>query len=548
MLREAAGVDANDNLYFDTYSYSFTYNKDGIRTSKTVNGVVHEYILNGSQILAEQWQIGSTEYFLVYLYDETGSPIGLKYRTSAYAEVSGFDSFFFEKNLKGDIVAIYNESGTKIGSYTYDAWGNHTYTTASGTTGLERKIVSTYNPFRYRGYFYDVETQWYYLQSRYYNPNWGRFINADIYVNANGDLLGYNMFAYCNNNPVMGYDPLGEWNWGTFFGGVDLLTVGITAIAVSATILTCGAAAPAMVAVAAVTMTAGVLTTVNGASEVVEAATGYNVVEEVVFQGNEEAYETYRNGTKLVAEVGTAICGTYYSAKGGNVCSVAGTMIASATGQVPIEEIKAGDWVWATNPDTGETELKQVVQTFRNETTELVHITVNGEEIVCTNEHPFYSPVRGWIAACQLRAGDILVQLNGEYVVVEKVQHEILEHPIAVYNFEVEGFHSYHVGEQSLLVHNRCAGYEAPNSGGGVSDTINMGDTTVTFGHGGRHLDPSINVSNVNSAIAKDVVTKNLNLGDTVKMFDITVEGVNLQYRAKKITDSLINVGTYYVK
>ena len=66
------------------------------------------------------------------------------------------------------------------------------------------------NPFRYRGYYYDTETGFYYLQSRYYDPATGRFLNADSHVNANGDLVGYNMYAYCSNNPVMNVDPSGE--------------------------------------------------------------------------------------------------------------------------------------------------------------------------------------------------------------------------------------------------------------------------------------------------------------------------------------------------
>ena len=73
-------------------------------------------------------------------------------------------------------------------------------------------------------------------------------------------------------------------------------------------------------------------------------------------------------------------------------------MLTSA-GSVAIENIRAGDMVWASDPETGEVALKEVVQTFRNETTELVHVTVNGEKIVCTNEHPFYSPVKGWTEA-----------------------------------------------------------------------------------------------------------------------------------------------------
>ena len=131
-------------------------------------------------------------------------------------------------------------------------------------------------------------------------------------------------------------------------------------------------------------------------------------------------------------------------------------MIAVATEQVPIEEIETGDWVWATNPETGETELKQVVQTFVNEASELVHLTTSEETITATPTHPFYSPIKGWTSAIDLRAGDILVMLNGEYVIIEQVQHELLESPEITYNFEVEGFHTYYVGEQSLLVHNRC--------------------------------------------------------------------------------------------
>ena len=151
-----------------------------------------------------------------------------------------------------------------------------------------------------------------------------------------------------------------------------------------------------------------------------------------------------------------AITGVISGGMTSNQCFVAGTAILTSSGYVAIENIRAGDMVWASDPETGETELKPVVQTFRNETTELVHVTVNGEEIVCTNEHPFYSPVKGWTAACQLRAGDILVLVNGEYVVVEQVQHELLEAPVATYNFEVQDFHTYYVGEQNILVHNLC--------------------------------------------------------------------------------------------
>ena len=102
--------------------------------------------------------------------------------------------------------------------------------------------------------------------------------------------------------------------------------------------------------------------------------------------------------------------------------------------------------------------MKPVVQLFRNETDEWVHVTVNGEEIVCTSEHPFYSPVKGWTEACELRAGDILVLVNGEYVVVEQVQHELLENPVKVYNFQIADYHTYYVSDNGVLVHNTCRG------------------------------------------------------------------------------------------
>ena len=89
-----------------------------------------------------------------------------------------------------------------------------------------------------------------------------------------------------------------------------------------------------------------------------------------------------------------------------------------------------------------------------------MHVKTDGDEIVSTREHPFYVPVRGWTAACDLRAGDILVRSNGEYVVVEAIEHELLESPITVYNFEVEDFHTYHVGSASVLVHNQCVARE----------------------------------------------------------------------------------------
>ena len=137
-------------------------------------------------------------------------------------------------------------------------------------------------------------------------------------------------------------------------------------------------------------------------------------------------------------------------------CFVAGTTVTTSEGEKPIEKVQAGDYVWASDPETGEVGLKQVVKTFVNETTHVTKITVNGEEITSTQTHPYYVADKGWVLAGNLRAGDILVMLNGEHVVLEQVQHEILESPVVTYNFEVEDFHTYYVGENEILVHNKC--------------------------------------------------------------------------------------------
>lgn len=141
-------------------------------------------------------------------------------------------------------------------------------------------------------------------------------------------------------------------------------------------------------------------------------------------------------------------------------CFVAGTLVHTESGLQPIESIRAGDMVWAWDEETGAVGLKPVVETYISQTTELVHIYVNGEEIIATPKHPFYCPTKGWTDAVQLRAGDILVLLNGEYVVVEKNQHEILEAPVDVFNFQVEDYHTYYVASEPMT-HPERSGYWA---------------------------------------------------------------------------------------
>ncbi|MDR1674141.1 MAG: EndoU domain-containing protein, partial [Oscillospiraceae bacterium] len=122
---------------------------------------------------------------------------------------------------------------------------------------------------------------------------------------------------------------------------------------------------------------------------------------------------------------------------------------------------------------------KTVEEAFVRQSTELVHIDVAGETISATPEHPFYVPQKGFVNAVDLRAGDILLTLNGEYVIVEQVQHEILESPVNVYNFRVADNHTYFVGENEVGVHNADCG----NGYGKRINTPSSDDVDINVDH-----------------------------------------------------------------
>ena len=115
-------------------------------------------------------------------------------------------TYYYEKNIFGDVVAIYDENGTKVGGYGFNSYGQNNV-----VTNLTDDSIASLNPIRYRSYYYDTDIYLYYLQSRYYDPVTCRFINLDYSINANGDVLGFNIFAYCSNNPIMFADPSGEF-------------------------------------------------------------------------------------------------------------------------------------------------------------------------------------------------------------------------------------------------------------------------------------------------------------------------------------------------
>ena len=176
----------------------FVYNADGLRVQKTVNGVATKYTLHGKNVV--HMTSGADE--LHFFYDAQNRPAVVVYNGTAYAYV---------KSLQGDIVAILDENGNTVVSYGYDAWGAPLW-----CTGELAETLGKVQPFRYRGYVFDEETGLYYLRSRYYNPRWGRFVNADVLIGA-GKLLSHNLFAYCDNVPVSFSDKHGQTRENSFF-------------------------------------------------------------------------------------------------------------------------------------------------------------------------------------------------------------------------------------------------------------------------------------------------------------------------------------------
>ena len=218
--------------YFDNLSYNvfYRYNADGIRVEKHITDKstgateAHYYDYNGTMLICERWDNNT----VWYLYDESGSPVGFTYNGTEY---------YYLKNMQGDITGIANANGTVVVEYSYDVWGK-----VLSVTGSMADTIGQINSLRYRGYYYDIETGFYLTGTRYYDPEIGRFINADGVISGTGESVqGYNLFAYCFNNPVNMSDPSGNWpKWATKLVAAVAVVAVVAAVA-AVTVATAGA-------------------------------------------------------------------------------------------------------------------------------------------------------------------------------------------------------------------------------------------------------------------------------------------------------------------
>ena len=229
----------------DEMTTTFLYNADGQRIGKKISifgdsEYDYSYYYNGDILAGYKLVITDEEgqastHIVTFMYDENGEAFGFNYNGNDY---------YYARNAQNDVVFITDSDNTGVVMYQYDAWGNITACYDTSDDGM----LSVINPYTYRGYYYEIETNSYFLKSRYYNPELCRFISADGLINANQDILGCNLFAYCSNNPVNCYDDDGESGVRTFTKmiPVALMAVGIMAllkgvIVVSAALIVVGA-------------------------------------------------------------------------------------------------------------------------------------------------------------------------------------------------------------------------------------------------------------------------------------------------------------------
>ena len=207
--RELAAMTDGDT------TWSYTYDANGMRTSRTNGTTTYNYVYNGSQLT--QMTVGNDTLYFTY---------GLLGPTTVTWNGT---TYYYALNIQGDVVGIFNEEGNPVVTYAWDTgWGYNPI-----PEGVMASTLGELNPLRYRSYVYDSETGYYYLQSRYYDPEIGRFINADAFASTAQGLTGNNMFAYCGNNPVVRKDSTGAFWLSALVGAV--VNVVTTFVAAKAT-------------------------------------------------------------------------------------------------------------------------------------------------------------------------------------------------------------------------------------------------------------------------------------------------------------------------
>ena len=470
----------------------YKYGSTGIRTSKIVNGSTTTFYLDDDKIVGESSD--SSNRIKYYAYDLSG----LSY---IIFNKGNHKSFRVQKDGEGSIESIYQENDL-VFRFAYDAFGKCSIIYKDTTFSITENDI----PFRWKGYYYDNESGFYYINGNYYDPDTGRYINTGSIMDvlSNVGEHGLNLYSFADNNPIsflpyiVNVEPSFifvpvKQKWYNrilpIFYSVLMFIIGLG--------VTIGGGWPIGVPTM---ITAVVLATIS-VVDLIEHFTGNNVIKNAL-GWNQSTYNKVKIGFNIVAFVLTIACSIYswYRATHPRItqCFKKGTLVITKEGYKKIEEIEVGDEVWTFDEKTNKQDLKKVVRLFRNGrefspsqdndisegVKDWINVRVTKENsdeeydlITCTFEHPFYvlnttsdrlevcfEGIRcnskvgegKWISAKDLKSGDALLLSNGENAIISSVEVEYLDVPQTTYNFEVEDFHTYYVGESGVLVHNIC--------------------------------------------------------------------------------------------
>ena len=457
------------NLLSKYGTYNYFNNYQGRRYKKIVNGVTTYFYLDGNKILGEDRSDGKK---IRYYYNMNG--------------IAGFTYlglvFKYVIDVLGNVTKIMHDEDL-ICEYNYDALGNVTVIRKEkkitiNNEEIDISIVGEINPFRFKGYYYDVETKMYYINGRYYDPSIGICINAsnidEIIDNAfviNGlDRQAITIDNILSNSPYEAciltyeqyypdstyYESEGKSWWEINWVKVVKTIIAITLLVV-AIVLT---AIPVTHCMGLTMLSLGVKASAYGflwggvVGGLIASIQGSNVLEGSINGAIEGLIDGFIDGAILGLISGAAHIS-------GN-CFKKGTLVLTEDGHKKIEDIKVGDKVYAYSEKTNEKSLKRVVRLFRNKTKKWINLYIYNknnkkvEKIDCTPGHKFYLPLfKKWVSANELVRGTLLLLEDGSYSIVLKNIIEELETEEETYNFEVEDYHNYYVGNQGVLVHNR---------------------------------------------------------------------------------------------
>lgn len=518
---------------------TYTYDAENLRTATNYGDYTEEYVLDRVTSPNRTLQIIRT--------DNTGSSItAINDKTTNYYygqgliyEKSDEKLLIYHYDHLGSTRKITDKTGKLLYSFKYDTYGEllsiwDGQLSTDISSKLEQINIDRPVRFLYNGAVGVItdNNNLYYMRQRYYNSTIKRFINQDVLIGEIHNSQSLSRYAYVQGNPVNYTDPFGlnpvhilksysgvvhdilnvasvipgpvgavsglinagiyalEGDYST--AGKCLIVAGLTAfvgpLAGAAIGGLCKLSTSARVITSIAAIGAGMYAVGTSAYDLSENAIDF--VDALTREGGSDPAELFHYFSNMLIDSAGVIFGVTGIAGGigglKNQCFVEGTQVKTEDGNKNIEEIEKGDKVYSSNPETGETDLKEVKQVFVNEADTIVHIKICDEDtstiesIDTTEKHPFYVVDYGFKYASELKIGDEVKSLSGDIYSICEVSIDRLKVPIHVYNFEVEDWHTYYVSEAGVLVHNLCK--TTPNT---TTEASTQGPSAVGEGGSG---------------------------------------------------------------